>query len=37
MDQEWVKLIAEAKRLGLTKEEVRDFLARETAKENHEK
>nr|WP_102273490.1 anti-repressor SinI family protein [Cytobacillus massiliigabonensis] len=28
LDQEWVKLILEAKRLGLSVEEVRDFLLR---------
>ncbi|MFJ7745115.1 anti-repressor SinI family protein [Peribacillus sp. NPDC097295] len=37
MDQEWMTLILEAKSLGLTKEEIRDYFAQESLKENHEK
>lgn len=31
LDQEWVKLILEAKKLGLTKEEVLNYLRKEAA------
>lgn len=37
MDQEWMTLILEAKSLGLTKEEIRDYLARESSKGNCKK
>ena len=31
IDQEWVKLILEAKKIGLTKEEILEFLKEEAA------
>lgn len=31
LDQEWVELILEAKKLGLTKEEILGYLRREAA------
>ncbi|MGE7603976.1 anti-repressor SinI family protein [Peribacillus sp. NPDC097675] len=37
LDQEWMTLIVEAKSLGLTKEEIREYFAKESLKENHEK
>lgn len=33
LDNEWIQLILEAKRLGVEKEEVRDFLQSNTLKE----
>ncbi|MFO1442342.1 anti-repressor SinI family protein [Bacillus sp. Bva_UNVM-123] len=37
LDPEWVKLILEAKKLGVTKEEVWDFLKKEFANERAQK
>ena len=36
-DQEWEKLILEAKSLGFTKEEISEFFAQESVKGNREK
>ena len=33
MDQEWVELILTARKMGLTKEEIRNYLEREGKKE----
>ncbi|WP_313800449.1 anti-repressor SinI family protein [Cytobacillus sp.] len=33
MDTEWLKLIIEAKKMGLKKEEIRDFLVNSGVKE----
>ena len=33
VDQEWVELILTARKMGLTKEEIRNFLEREGNKE----
>ncbi|OZU89396.1 hypothetical protein CIL03_06680 [Virgibacillus indicus] len=37
LDEEWISLITEAKRLGLTIEEIREFLQREINKEEFKK
>ena len=37
LDQEWVNLILKAKQLGLTIEEIREFLQRELDNENRQK
>ncbi|MDF1509631.1 anti-repressor SinI family protein [Robertmurraya sp. DFI.2.37] len=33
LDMEWLELIKEAKKLGIKKEEIREFLAKNTVKQ----
>lgn len=37
LDQEWIELMAEAKHLGLTVEEIKEFLSKSTENEQTSK